>query len=400
MAAITPNVKDGKTISYRFRSCVGRDAEGKQVFRSKTWNVPVGMPQAKTDKAAQKAAEQWERTIRQEYEKDLNDPQRVREREIERKRTDLKAFVQDEWLPVCIDNGENKPTTVAFYRHNVPYILEFFEGRVLQSISATDIQKFLIHLRTEKGLAPQTVHHHHRTLNMIFGFAVKQELLRSNPMEKVDRPKLPRRKVDALSLEDAKAFFAAVEKCPLEFRCMLNLLITTGMRRGECVGLKWRDLDEACSTIRIERNVTYTPQSGVVVNTPKTATSIRTVPVLESTMVMLDQLRQQRQKENPGIRLEESFLFPSKEDLFLPRDPTSVTRRVKRFMKSNGLPDLSPHDLRHSCATLLLSQGADIKSVQEILGHSNASTTLNFYVKADMEQMRAATQKMADAFNL
>ena len=77
-----------------------------------------------------------------------------------------------------------------------------------------------------------------------------------------------------------------------------------------------------------------------------------------------------------------------------------MTHRVKHFMKVNGLPDMSPHDLRHSCATLLLSSGADVKSVQEILGHTNASTTLNFYVKADINQMQAATNKLAAAFGL
>lgn len=69
-------------------------------------------------------------------------------------------------------------------------------------------------------------------------------------------------------------------------------------------------------------------------------------------------------------------------------------------MESNNLPDLSPHDLRHSCATLLLASGADIKSVQEIMGHTDARTTLNYYVRTDMKQMRNATNKFAEAFGL
>ena len=69
-------------------------------------------------------------------------------------------------------------------------------------------------------------------------------------------------------------------------------------------------------------------------------------------------------------------------------------------MTRNGFPDLSPHDLRHSCATLLLAEGAGIKSVQEILGHADASTTLDYYVKSDLQQMKTATQKYAAAFNL
>ena len=73
---------------------------------------------------------------------------------------------------------------------------------------------------------------------------------------------------------------------------------------------------------------------------------------------------------------------------------------MKKFMKKIGLPDMSPHDLRHTCGSLLIQGGADIKSVQEILGHTNASTTLNFYVRSDIGRMKAATDKFANAFGL
>lgn len=95
-----------------------------------------------------------------------------------------------------------------------------------------------------------------------------------------------------------------------------------------------------------------------------------------------------------------AFLFCKDGAPFEPRDPSAVTRRMKRFVTRAGLPDVSPHDLRHTCASLLLSSGADIKSVQEILGHADASTTLNFYVKTDLRQMRLATEKYAKAFDL
>ena len=121
---------------------------------------------------------------------------------------------------------------------------------------------------------------------------------------------------------------------------------------------------------------------------------------MPSTLQLLQNLKEQTRSEHADSLLRGAFIFPSENSLYEPRNPDAVTRRVKRFMKRSNLPDLSPHDLRHSCATLLLSQGADIKSVQEILGHADASTTLNFYVKADLQQMQAATEKYAAAFNL
>lgn len=400
MAAITPNKKDGKIVSYKFRACVGRDEAGKQIFRCTTWKVPTELSPAKADKAANRAAELWEKEVRSEYAKDLKDPERVKAREVLHSKTEFSAFVLNDWFPICIDNGEHKPKTIAFYNDTTKNIVTCFQGYILQRISSTDIQKFIIQLRTERGFTPQYVHHHYRTINMIFSFAMKQELILKNPMDKVDKPKLQRHKVDALSKEEAKAFFDALTDCPLDFRCLLQLMITTGMRRGECLGLQWRDIDDERFHIRIERNVTYTAKSGIVVSTPKTAASMRIVPVMDNTLFLLRQLKAQRQKDHPDTLIEDSFIFHSEIDIFTPRDPDAVTRRVKRFMKASGLPDMSPHDLRHSCATLLLGSGADIKSVQEILGHTNASTTLNFYVRSDLQQMKAATDKFATAFGL
>ena len=127
---------------------------------------------------------------------------------------------------------------------------------------------------------------------------------------------------------------------------------------------------------------------------------MRTIPIMPSTLQLMQTLKKQTSSKHPDTHLRGAFIFPSENSLYEPRNPDSVTRRVKRFMKNNDFPDLSPHDLRHSCATLLLSQGADIKSVQEILGHADASTTLNFYVKSDLQQMKSATEKYAAAFNL
>ena len=401
MASITQNKKNGKVISYRFRTCVGRDEFGKQIFRCCTWKAPDGMMPSRAEKAAQKAAAEWERQAKDEYQKDLQNPERIKERQAAKNRTEFSDFILNTWFPICICDGEHKPTTVAFNKHISNTIADYFRGKAIQTISGTDIQKYLIHLRTTyktaqgKPLAPKTIRHHYATLANIFSFAVKQEIITKNPMEKVDCPKTPRKKVDAFTEEQARTFFGYLDECPMDFRCMLNLLITTGMRRGELMGLQWGDIDFDDYVISVNRNVTYTPDSGIVVSTPKTECSVRQIPVMPSVAAVLMEYR-----NGAGDWKKNDFLFPKDGNPALARDPNSITRRVKRFMKLHDLPDMSPHDLRHSCATLLLSNGADIKSVQEILGHSNASTTLNFYVKSDMKQMKAATEKFATAFGL
>ena len=181
---------------------------------------------------------------------------------------------------------------------------------------------------------------------------------------------------------------------------MIYLLITTGIRRGECVGLKWKDVDDQNKTLTIERNVTYTPKSGLNINTPKTVNSIRQIPLISSVADLLQQYKDEREKQSKKNILGDAFVFSNEGNPMIPRTPDSLTRHLKRFMKRNGFPDMSPHDLRHTCATLLLSNGADVKSVQNILGHADASTTLNFYVRADLNNMRNAANKLVSVFGL
>lgn len=402
MASITQNKKDGKVVSYKFKACVGRDELGKQIWRCTTWKIPEGMIPSRAEKAAQKAAAVWEKEVREEYQRDLMNPERIKEREIARKHTEFSKFVLEDWFPVCIEDGNHKHTTVDFYRHTTKRIADYFSGKTIQSITPLDIQKFLIYLRTDyktkqgKNVSDKTVRHSYCVLVMIFDFAMEQELIQKNPMDKVDCPKLAKKKVDAFTEEEAKAFLKLLPDCDFDFRCMLYLLLTTGLRRGELMGLQWRDFDFGNLTLEVCRSITYSPAKGIVVDTPKTETSIRTIPVMP---FVADLLSVYRAAEHPASD-EMAFVFPSDRGDNVPRTPNALTHRVKRFMKLHDLPDMSPHDLRHSCATLLLSNGADIKSVQEILGHSNASTTLNFYVKSDMKQMKAATDKFATAFGL
>ena len=99
--------------------------------------------------------------------------------------------------------------------------------------------------------------------------------------------------------------------------------------------------------IHVERSATYTKASGVVVAAPKTATSVRTVPIMASMVALLSQLKQQAMRQYPDTIIDGAFVFGSPVDLFKPRDPNAVTRQLNRFIKANGLPNVSPHDLRH-----------------------------------------------------
>ena len=399
MATIIANKKNGKIVSYRFRAYLGKNEFGEQIVKYTTWHIPDGMTPSKAAKAAEKAAGVWEKKAKEEHEKAVADSKGVSQRRSEK--TEFSDFVLNTWFPLFIENGEHKPTTVSFYRYTVNRIVTHLRGRAIQDINTIEIKKYLAYLRKDyktkqgKPLSDKTIRHTYCVLVLIFDFAAEEKFIAENPMRNVDCPKIAKKKVDALSKEQAEYFFTLLPQCDIEFRCMLYLLITTGLRRGELLGLRWNNIDFDGLTITVENNVTYAPGQGNIFGTTKTTESERVIPLLPGVAT---ELKAYKTTQNPNTKL--GLVFPGKKDADKPRAPAAITHRVKRFMKKNGLPDLSPHDLRHSCATLLVANGADIKSIQEILGHTDASTTLNFYVGTNLERMKEATRKLGDSFGL
>lgn len=389
MASIYPNYKDGKVISFKIKAFLGRDENGKQITKCKTWTLPKPMSEQKATALARKEAAVWEHDIIKEYENSQKEPTLPS--------LNFEEYVDTIWLSTHLTEEAYRPTTIAFHTYLLKIILPYFEGMSLEKISQKTVEQYLAYLkkthRTKQGkpLAPKTIRHCYCTLNLILKDAVKDGYLRSNPAANAEIPKLVKHKVDALSKEEVQTFAAALNELPLSLKTMYMLLLTTGMRRGECVGLQWRHISIENRLISVEQNVTYTVQDGVTVGLPKTSTGIRMIPLTETVTALLQIYR--TEMEQTGTDIMSMYLFHSADSLYEPRNPTYVTKYLKKFMKRVGLPDMSPHDLRHTCATLMLQNGADIKSVQDMLGHSDASTTLNFYAKSNIQTMRQSADK-------
>lgn len=388
MASIYPNRRDGKIVSFKFKWYGGRDKTGRQIVRCTTWIPDKGMSERKMLLQADREAAIWQRQMEEGKPAQEETPQFGR--------MTFGEFVDNYWLPYQKDVKENRPTTLVFYNQILKVMRPYFDHFRMRNITGQHVIQYLNYLKNTyrwgngKPLSPKSLRHHYRVLSVIFKYALKVDCVSVNPLDKVDAPKVPQRHVDAMTKEEVLAFVKAIETLPLRQRLMYTLLLTTGVRRGECFGLQWGDVDLANGVLFVQRNVTNAHGKGIAIGEPKTDMGRRSLPL---TTKVVEMLKQYRVQENPTDNV---FLFHAADSLYKPQDPTYITKYMRKFMKRMGLPAMSPHDLRHTCATLLLQSGADIRSVQDILGHANASTTLNFYVRSDVETMRSSAQK---AFN-
>ena len=289
-----------------------------------------------------------------------------------------------------------RESTVRGYRSDVRHHIKPALGnKMLRSITQRDVQKFYNAMGkktykasdgSERQLADATVRGVHMLLHEIMEAAVRSRLIVQNPTDGTVIPKLNRPPMKILNEEQLDRFMEAIRAEPLWYDFFYTE-ITTGLRRGEICGLKWWDLDETNGTLKICRSIHSAPGGALEVGNPKTDKGTRTILLPPSTLHVL--------KERRKTALTE-WIFPSLLEPEKPTAPSAAYHRLKVILKDAGLPDIRFHDLRHTFATHAMRSGVDAKTLSSILGHTNASFTLDTYTHVTTDMQKNASVIVGD----
>ena len=303
-----------------------------------------------------------------------------------------------QWMEIA--RSTLKPNTAAGYASMIQNpIAPYFQQRgiTLGGLQAVDIQMF--YTSQLKRVSANTVIHYHAIIHRALKYAVKTDLIDVNPADKVERPRKDRFTASFYDGNEVNRLFQAARGTPLELPVMLAAFY--GLRRSEVVGLKWDAIDFENKTIAIRHTVTVCAEKGrrieVAADTTKTASSRRTLPLVPAFQTKLAALKEQQEKNRIlcGRSYCTDYLGYVLVDAMGNRLKLSyISTAFPALLKRNGLRPIRFHDLRHSCASLLLKNGVPMKQIQEWLGHSDFSTTANIYAHLDAGSKLTSAQAM------
>ena len=380
--------KDGRAY-YLIRVRRGREKSAL----SRRWYVPDGWSQKAIDRELAKVAAEFEREAQAgEVISRAEKRQRAALEAAEAaKIVTLRQYGEKVFMPAkTLTATEN--TRASFQGNLDKWVYPAIGDIKLPEITSAQISALLLDMQG-KGKAHATVVKVYTILNSLFKMAYLSDMIARNPMDKVERPK-PRKDeikpqtAQAYTAQEVRDILTALEGEPLKWRAFIHLLIDTGVRRGEALAVQWEDIDFQENTILICRNLCYTPDKGIYLDTPKNG-RCRMVDVGEDTLQLLKQIREQQGAGGKYIFTQDNSLEPM--------HPTSPTHYFRQFAKRNGIKDFHPHKLRHTFASVAITAGADVVSVSETLGHSDTAVTLRMYTHANDESRRRASRIFRDA---
>ena len=266
----------------------------------------------------------------------------------------------------------------------------------LQKLTPQQVQAFYSK-KINEGLSPKTVNNVHGVLHKALDNAVKWNVLPRNICDAVTPPRIPRKELNYLNSDQAHTLLREVKEHRLE--ALLTLAITTGMRRGELLALRWLDIDFKDGSLQVKRAVSYHKGYGYVESEPKTSRSRRTIMLPDFVITILIHHREEQQEVQNKVGdvwVNKGLVFTNAWGDYY--SPSTMLKVFKRFLESIDMPHMRFHDLRHSAATILLAMKVHPKIVQEILGHSQITTTMDIYSHAMPSLQDDATEQWEDKF--
>lgn len=376
--------KTGKLISYSIRVHRGRGSDGKQL---KPWTATFEVSPTWTEKSARKKAEAFAATFEKECREGVTSDSR-------------QKF--DAYCDYVIELKEQrgvKHSTIVRYKELTGRIYPQIGHIKLRELRADHLNDLYTLLgqdgQSKRGgkLSAKTILEHHRLISTVLEQAVKEGLVPFNVASRATLPKAEHKEVNYFQPEQVAAIREALEREPMKWKTLVHLLLITGARRGEVLGLKWDKVDFEGNRIYICNSILYSPDIGIYESTPKTERSRRYVTLPVETMKLLREYRAWQAGER--LRLgayyhDQGFVFA--QDNGKPMHPDSVTDWLKKFSRRHGLPHINAHAFRHTMASMLYFNGVDSVSISKRLGHAQVSTTANIYAHV----MEEADQRNAD----
>jgi integrase len=271
-----------------------------------------------------------------------------------------------------------KPSTVKSYEHSFRnHILPSFEKMMLSEITPSTVQDWANSLSDKKGLSPATVNRLYRYLRSCLSSAVAKDLLNKNPCRPraIDLPRLPEQKLEFLNPDEIIELLDILHEPDRTFIATLSY---SGLRLGEGLALRWKNIDFEHGRISVER--AYTEEGGMA--SPKTKASKRSVPLLQILSEILMDFYKMQGKPNP-----DDFLFSVNDKT--PLDSSNLRKRYERALKAANLKKVDIHSLRHTYASVMLDAGVSIKALSGYLGHASVTMTLNTYAHLIREDQHA-----------
>lgn len=380
--------KDGKLISFSIRVHRGRDSRGKQLKPfSTTFEVPEGWTEARARKEADKEAVIFEKQCREGTIAD----------------TKQTFCVYADYVMALKERSGVKHSSICRYKELLTRINAGIGHIKLKDIKPQHLNQLYeqlskdgINKNTGGKLSNKTIKQYHLLISAILAQAEKELLIPVNPARRASPPKSIAPEANYFQVSDVKRIVQCLERESIKWKTITYLLMFSGCRRGEILGLKWGSVDFITNTIRIENNLLYEKDRGIYDEIPKTG-KLRTVKLQPETMALLRQYKawQNEERLKNGDRwINTGYVFT--RDTGEAIHPNDLTIWLKRFSDRHKLPHINPHAFRHTFASILIHNGVDIVTVSKTLGHERVSTTTDIYAKLMEDASDTASKCIAD----